>query len=382
MKQYLENNCKLIKHDVELSIQILKGNNVCKELTPLRDWLMVYLKDLDKKLTHDLYLLGLDDEETFRNIFKRSQKVMRDLVFYNTHFMPSIHRYKTNDNLCLKLLSWLHNEHPILVGHPFGLSDGNFMIAPFQNNPTMYYLPNSSQHTLLHLPLFFHEVGHKFFDYHRPEMMDLVKEFQRNLLQFFELTFRGNTKRYEKQAKKAKIVVIDTWINWIEELFCDAVGIRIGGASYIHAFSHYLRMSGRASFLRKEKDLAGSSHPIAWLRVKFLVKWAEEHGLADEAKSLSEEWQSLAEMQKITEQFGGFYIDDFYDDVKQCLDDMLIVSEPINFKDYDNRPEEFDKSTSNFIELTNLAWRKFYNDLEGYEAWEKNIIESINQPIV
>jgi len=84
MKQYLENNCKLIKHDVELSIQILKGNNVCKELIPLRDWLMVYLKDLDKKLTHDLYLLGLEDEETFRNIFKRSQKVMRDLVFYNT----------------------------------------------------------------------------------------------------------------------------------------------------------------------------------------------------------------------------------------------------------------------------------------------------------
>ena len=61
---------------------------------------------------------------------------------------------------------------------------------------------------------------------------------------------------------------------------------------------------------------------------------------------------------------------------------MLIVSEPINFRDYDNRPEEFDKSISNFIELTNLAWRKFYNDLEVYEAWEKNIIESINLPIV
>ena len=210
----------------------------------------------------------------------------------------------------------------------------------------------------------------------------LTKYLQELEDELFKSANQKNDKRSAIQAKKTKIIVVDTWTNWIEELFCDAVGIRIGGASYIHAFSYYLRMSGRAAFFRTEKDLGKSSHPVSWLRVKFLIKWAEQYGLEKEALSLSEEWEALAKIQGIKEQYFGFYKDVFYDDVKQCLDDMLVVSEPIFFKDYDNRPEEFDKSKTNFIELTNLAWRKFYNDLKGYEVWEKNIIESINQPVV
>ena len=382
MKKYLENNCYLILHEVESSKQILQRQEVCEELVPLKEWLTKYLQELEDELNHNLYLLDLNDEDTFRNIFKQVQIITRALVFCNIRLMPSIHRYKPTDNVCLKLLSWLHKQHPIMAGLPLGIFDGQFMIAASNDYPTVYYLPNSSQHILLHLPLFFHEIGHKFFAHHRPEMMDLVKEFQINLLRFFKSANQKNDKRSAIQAKKTKIIVVDTWTNWIEELFCDAVGIRIGGASYIHAFSYYLRMSGRAAFFRTEKDLGKSSHPVSWLRVKFLIKWAEQYGLEKEALSLSEEWEALAKIQGIKEQYFGFYKDVFFFFLKQCLDDMLVVSEPIFFKDYDNRPEEFDKSKTNFIELTNLAWRKFYNDLKGYEVWEKNIIESINQPVV
>jgi len=304
------------------------------------------------------------------------------LGFCNARLIPSIHRYKTNDNLCLKLLSWLHKQHLIMADQPIGVSDGQFMISASNEYPTIYYLPSSSQHILLHLPLFFHEIGHKFFAHHRPEMMDLVKEFQLKLLSFFKLPFQKNDKRYKAQAKKTKVIVVDTWINWIEELYCDAVGIRIGGASYIHAFSHYLRMSGRAAFFMTEKDLGGSSHPVPWLRVKFLARWAEEYGLNEEAKALNEEWEELAKMQGIKEQYYGFYKDDFYNDIKQCLDDMLTVSEPIFFQDYDSNIGKFDITKSNFIELANFAWRNFYGDLKNYEDWEQGVIDSFNAPIV
>lgn len=382
MKKYLENNCYLILHEVELSKKIIQREDVCKELVPLKKWLTGYLKELESELSHNLYLLDLNDEDTFRNIFKQTQLITRELVFCNIRLIPSVHRYKPSDNICLKLLHWLHNQHPAMEGQPFGVSDGQFMIAASKRYPTVYYLPNSSQHILLHLPLFFHEIGHKFFDYHRLEMLDLVKEFQLRLLSFFKLPFQKNDKRYEAQAKKTKIIVVDTWINWIEELYCDAVGVRIGGASYIHAFSFYLRMSGRAAFFKTEKDLGGSSHPVPWLRVKFLARWAEQYGLTEEAKALNEEWKGLAKMQGIKEQYFGFYIADFYDDVKKCLDDMLIVSEPISFQSYDDNIESFDPTKNNFIELTNLAWRKFYGDLKGYEEWEQRMINLINVPAV
>ena len=60
---------------------------------------------------------------------------------------------------------------------------------------------------------------------------------------------------------------------------------------------------------------------------------------------------------------------------------MLFESGPIFFDEYDGKIEGFNVNKNNFIELTNLAWKKFYNDLKGYETWEKEVIESINQNI-
>ena len=376
MKEYLKNNCYLTLHEVELSKQILHKKKVCGELLPLKTWIFSFLQDKETELNHILYLLDLNDEDTFRNVFKQVQTITRDLVYCNTRLISSIHRYQETDNVCLRMLSWLHAQHPIVKGLPLGISDGNFMIAASDNLPTIYYLPNSSQHILLHLPLFFHEIGHKFFVHHRLEMMDLVKEFQIRMLKFFKSAYQKNDKRTATLVKKTKIIVVDTWTKWIEELFCDAVGVRIGGASYLHAFSHYLRMNGRAAFYRTDKDLGGSSHPVPWLRVKFLVKWAEDFGLREEAEALSTEWNALAKMQEIREQYFGFYRDDFYNDVKQCLDDMLIESEPILFQDYDSNIRNFDPSKNNFIELANLAWRKFHDDLVDYEEWEKSVVSS------
>ena len=236
MKEYLENNFYLTLHEIEPSKQILQRQEICEELIPLKTWLSNALKELEDELLHNLYLLELNEEDTFRNIFKQIQIITRHLVFYNTRFIPSIHRYKPTDNVCLKVLTWLHNQHPILAESPIGVFDGAFMISASKRYPTIYYLPNSSQHILLHLPLFFHEIGHKFFAEYRPEMMDFVKEFQIKLLRFFKSPNQKNDKRSQVQAKKTKIIVVDTWTNWIEELYCDAVGIRIGEASYIHAF--------------------------------------------------------------------------------------------------------------------------------------------------
>lgn len=379
MQKQLEDNCYLIQHELELSKKIVNEQVVCEELTPLKEWLLAFLKEMEEETHQNLYHIELNLPETFPQIFKRLQGITRNLRYCDGHLVPSICRYKKSDNVSLKVLGWLHNQHPDLVGKPFGISDNSFSIVPSENIPTIYYLPSSSQHILLHLPLFFHEMGHDFYMYHRPEMLDLVKELQKKLLKFFALAFQGNNNRSKAKAREAKTIVVDTWIYWIEELYCDAVGIRIGGAGYIHAFSFYLRMVGRAAFFQTKKDLANSSHPVPWLRVKFLVHWAKEYGLVEEAKTLEEDWNGLAKMQGIRkENYFGYYRQEYYEHIKKCLDDMLVISEPIFFQDYNQDIEEFDLMQHNYIQLTNLAWRKFYENLKGYEQWEQEVIKLIS----
>jgi len=81
---------------------------------------------------------------------------------------------------------------------------------------------------------------------------------------------------------------IDTWYSWIEEFFCDAVGMTIGGASYLYTFSHYLRIEGRSAFSKDFNDLQLSSHPVTWYRIKNLCLRAKKLDLIEEEDAIIE----------------------------------------------------------------------------------------------
>ncbi len=90
-------------------------------------------------------------------------------------------RARPSDRLCLKLLRWLHSVHPQTQDIPLGLSDGEFGIWPALPLPILYFMPSSSQHGLLYLPLFFHEFGHLLYACHKAELDDLVRDLQRQI---------------------------------------------------------------------------------------------------------------------------------------------------------------------------------------------------------
>jgi len=283
-------------------------------------------------------------------------------------------RQSITDTLCLKLLYWLHNNHEQSKSKPFAISDGVFSIYASKEIPLIYFLPTSSQQSLLHTPLFFHEFGHFLYAFHKQEMDDLVKGLQADLEEYLIIPFQQNDSKHTKEKEKASSI-IETWFDWTQELFCDAVGLHIGGASYLYAFSHYLRMIGRGSFYMPEKDLNKSSHPISWLRVMFLVERAVRYGLVKEANEIQNDWNKIATVLGESGNYHGYYKDQYQQIIIETVDKMIVEADPIYFADHDLPIEDFDPDVNTFIQLVNVAWRKYRSDINSYSIWEQSVFQ-------
>ncbi|MBN2572570.1 MAG: hypothetical protein JXA68_10615 [Ignavibacteriales bacterium] len=368
MKRILEINNQHILNEISISKNLLYKRITCNELLHLKNWILVFFDLLEKKLRHNLYLISVCASDSYPNIYNNTQIYSSLLRLCTQRFVPPIVRYNNDDKLCLKLLNWLHREHPEIGDKPFAIDDADFAIYPDKNFPLIYFLPSTSQRTLLHLPLFFHELGHYLYILHREEMDNLVKSLQENLKEFLIIPYEHNDKKYSEKLNKAKLIIA-RWYRWIQEIFCDLIGLKIGGACFIHAFSLYLRTSGRASFYQEEDKLLTSTHPVPWLRVKFLAAYANDYGLENEANLLSNEWKLIASSLGIKEQFFGFYQNIYFDDFKFILNDMIEESGAISFKNYINQ--------DNFINTLNVAWKKFEESPDSYYNWEKCFIENI-----
>ncbi len=125
------------------------------------------------------------------------------------------------------------------------VSNEDFSIWPVI--PTMYLLPCTAQHSLLYLPLFFHEFGHLLYALHHQEMDALVKSLQEKIADLLTPMIHLDDAMASEAVKEQQIVV-EQWYEWTQELFCDAVGLTIGGSADVRAFSTYLRMRGRDHF--------------------------------------------------------------------------------------------------------------------------------------
>jgi hypothetical protein len=372
MKQALSHNIQDIERECNIIKEALTSRDIPRELQLFKDWVVALIDDIIENNNDNKYYLDLNRQGLIHTIYNRTQQNVNRLRLLAETYIPILHRHHSDDVFCLRLLDWLHQQHDKSRQKPFGLSSGGFSILPNVKHPMIYYLPASSQLNLLHFPLFFHEFGHFMYEAHNLEMNDLVKELQTKISEKIAIVHEDNTKKNEKQREK-NIDIVETWFSWMQEFFCDAVGLHIGGKSYIHIFSLYLRTSGNSSFYATEENLKRSSHPVSWLRIKFLAHRAKILGLEKEATDLDRLWQEMAKLLNIKEKYHGYYEDSFFALVNQCLDDMIEEAQPIFFKDYiQNTGNQWENM--NFIELVNYAWDKYFENFEVYTGLEKQII--------
>lgn len=358
-----------------LNTLIQAGNLIPSELNLYYDWLSNYGNKLLRQIKENLYFLDLKIDSIFPEILSRTQNINRELRLVDAKLIHPIRRTRPSDRLCLKLLIWLHSTHPQTQNIPLAFSDGNFACWPaYPRYPMLYFISPSAQKSLLFLPLLFHEFGHLLYVCYKQEMDDLVSDLQEELAELLEPASQRSDRFAQQKARERKRIV-ETWYEWTQELFCDAVGFCIGSSAFVHSFSTYLQMLGRSQFHVSPNKLT-QTHPISWLRVKILAERIRQHGYDNLAEELEDTWSAIASTMGIIEDYYGYYDPDFLPIIQQTIDDMLVETDPYSFERADVTIPHSGVSFSPVL-LLNQAWKNFQADPKSFPQWEAKTIHEL-----
>lgn len=186
-----------------------------------------------------------------------------------------------------------------------------------------------------------------------------------------------SAQRDDAQAKREQewhSVIVETWFEWTHEIFCDAVGLVIGGPAYAYSFSMYFRLLGRDEYHLKAEDLAGREHPVTWLRIRLIADRARRMDLSDVATSLESSWLTIANQMSVSEDHYGFYVPEFLPAIQQTIDDMLEEASPRRFEEHEVDTSDQDIRLMSPVKLVNQAWHQFHKDAKNYSDWENDTI--------
>lgn len=368
------NNEDLLRDAEQIRASLRQAElSLLPELRLFHEWLVGQCDGLHQGILRNIVYLDLGQDAILPDVLSNTQVITRYLHLFNSYFISPVIRARASDRLCLRLLQWVHAAHPKTQHIPAAFSDGSFASWPDPRFPTIYFMPPSSQQRLLYLALFFHEFGHLLYACHRKEMDDLVKSLQQAISEHLEPSAQRDD-AYAKKEQEWRSVIVETWFEWTQEIFCDSVGLVIGGPAFIHSFSLYFRMRGREQYHLKPEYLAGSDHPVTWLRIRLIADRARRMGFNNVAASLESSWITIAKQMSVAEDYYGFYVPEFLPAIQQTIDDMLEEASPRRFKDDEVDNSAQDVRLMSPVKIVNEAWHNFYQDNAGYSDWENNAI--------
>jgi hypothetical protein len=135
------------------------------------------------------------------------------------------------------------------------------MVLPSPALPTVYYLPVTHRTSLLALPLLIHEFGHVLYECHKPEMDDLVKDYQEVVMQHLTPQAVGDP-ALAAPGTEFRQQVVTRWQTWSQEFICDAVGLMVGGPAFLKAFARHFHTLSRDEYGLERDALLRRKHPL------------------------------------------------------------------------------------------------------------------------
>lgn len=373
MREILRQSNSSLLQEIDQLTSALSKISVPPELSVYHQWVTRACNLLHEQVLQILGDLEHSTDDMLRDILSETQRVNREFQLYNRRLVGPILRWLDSDRLCLRIITWLHGNHPQTQDIPAGLSNEEFSIWPTLRYPIVYFMPASAQYGLLYLPLLFHEFGHLLYICHGQEMDKLVRDLQEEFADLLEPVSQRDDLQAQEAARMRKAIV-ETWYEWAQELFCDAVGFKIGGPCFVRALSMYFRMRGRDEFHLPMEELAGSTHPVTWLRIRLIADRAREMGWSAETDELEGEWDKIATIMDVAEDHYGFYVDEFLPSIRSTLNDMLTEASPYQFTDSDVSSSKWDPKLSSPVHLLNRAWFMFLQNPNEYSKWEEEAV--------
>ena len=344
-------------------------------LTPYRSKLLSFAQHCSQQAESNLALLTLGIDDLLDDVRSWTALVLENVRVAAQLLAGPLLRSSACDQVSVKILAWLHATDPRSAPMPPVCCDGDPAVLPFIDFTPLYHFPTLKQESLLHLPLYFHEFGHVLYALHAPEMDELVKELQDFIVSELQPMSQRNDLRAKRQRELQYAVGV-TWYAWTQELFCDAVGLLMTGPAYGYAFSDFLLHLDPGDFSLDRPVLAYSSHPITWLRIKFLVSRANILGYTEMASELESQWASMASSLGIVEDYFGYFEPPWMLKIESVLDDMLTEAAPRPCPKEEALAEREWSSDASPVLLLNRAWRTARNSPQSFATWEPSALSS------
>ncbi|GMU82443.1 MAG: hypothetical protein AMXMBFR47_23140 [Planctomycetota bacterium] len=367
MRTALVQSNRDLLHQLEV-VQTAIGNTpTVRELTAFAGQVSQVCAQLRADVLRNLKDLEYDLPDTLTDILDQTQRSTQLFDLINSRLAAPIIRHRPEDRLALLVLRWLHDSHPGTVSLPFGVSDGVFAVYPTDKVPPVYLLPVSRRLTLLYLPLLFHEYGHLLYICRKRELDDLVADFQRrvgDVLAPATVRQRGGAAADDSFRQR----VVTMWYNWVQEFFCDAVGLAIGGEAFLRAFSHYFHLRSIDEYYVPQRDQLVRRHPVTRLRARMLIDRGSKLGLQEITDSVQRAWTDAAGLMNVREDYEGTWLEDLFVPLRETIDDMLEEAHPEVANARDAVPR------TNPVLLTKEAWSRFQQDPTTYAPWERQAI--------
>ncbi|MBM4401119.1 MAG: hypothetical protein FJ045_04125 [Crenarchaeota archaeon] len=374
MREILKQQNLDLLRELKISKEWIANANIAEEMQTYQKAVSNMCEHLLTRIFLNLKDLDIEVDEVLDDVRSETQTVMDYFGLLNERLIGPIRRFLPSDRICLKILSWLHDAHPQTRSSPLAINDGPVGVWPMKI--PVYFMPSSRQQGLLLLPLFFHEFGHVLYCSHQQELDSLIRDFQNEVTELLTpKSVRDDLWTDKERQKRNRIVEI--WYNWMVEIFCDAVGLTIGGPSFVNAFSLYFRMRGRCEFHMPEEDLWKSEHPISILRMRLITDRARNQECFAEAEAVEKDWEKIADVLGIREDHYGFLNQDFYAPIHRTVDDMLVEACPRKFSQEDTSEKEWNPASSTPVHLFNNAWSVFSKDPQNYPDWEQRAIKDL-----
>ncbi len=342
------------------------------ELTPYHAGILAACQHLRSNIMQNMRDLQLEEAAIAEEILSNTQAATRTMNLMSARLAYPILRASDADRLSLRVIWWMHRQHPETQQLPPAFCDGATAVWPFEL--PIYFLPCLDRQSLLFQPLLFHEFGHVLYTLHRREMNDLVRALQLTIGQhILPPSYRND--RYATVQSDQRQAIVDVWYPWVQELFCDATGFIMGGPSFLHAFANHLRMLERSDLVQSPLNLRLGTHPVTWLRVKLLTERATAAGFSHEAQSISDEWAAVAHAMGVVEDYHGYYDPVIGELATQGVEAMLVEAAPRPYTAEEAAGEGWQNGTDSVIRLLNWAWQQYFKDPSQYAIWEAEVIQ-------
>ncbi len=375
MRAELQRRNEALRADITAIVRLSADAKIVSDLEPYRSALLKNAANLLQKIEKNLLDLSVGQENILPDILSETSTLIQWARLYKFRFLRPLHRASDWDKVCLKTIFWLHNQHPDTKRFPPVFADDDISIIPSIQLIPFYFFPCLEQRTLLFQPLFFHEFGHLLYQCHRRELDDLVGDFQQTVEGSLLPSSQRND-QYSQTQMRIRQSIVEAWYSWTQELFCDAVGLAIGGPCFLQAFSDYIAKYQTADFYRQPSNLNGSTHPVSWLRVQILVDRARQRGYKRAADLVFEQWQQTAELLRVTEDYHGFYTDSLKTALVKTLDDMLVEVSPRECTSEEADAVGWQDRKDDLIGLLNRAWWEFVENPTQFGKWERQVFRN------